>query len=470
MQSFGDFAFSSKSGAVFLAAGVDDKPSSTPVIPSTDFDKALWARWGDNNLMPEEIADDIRNCGVLAAALDAKARIGTGKGMQPFLLCDIDAEGKEQLEWVSDSEIHDWLDLNESFEFGYDSSFDKHAYGWNCGSYVLNLGRKKIARVKRHDVYEARLEKKDAHSRIIQNLYLSADWKAATGTYEPLKQVRIPLLEEGNELADLEYRIANNKNEVEYAFVNRTLRNGSHYYPSPTYRAGKAWIKVARSVPAFMNAMFRNQVTLKYVVIIHPKFWEDKFGQVRWNKYTPDQKKEKTDEYYNKLDTWLSGEDASYKSLFTGGFNDPANGGKYTPFIDIQTIDDKIKEGKYLPESGAANSEILFALMVNPALMGAGNPGGRAYGDTSGGSNVRETFLVQIMIMEAERRLNASVFNPVKKFNGWSERLEVAKTFSSGVGQNTPQSKIIKPRLVFRYPTGLLSTLDTGGSLKNVAA
>jgi hypothetical protein len=156
--------------------------------------------------------------------------------------------------------------------------------------------------------------------------------------------------------------------------------------------------------------------------------------------------------------------------MFTGGFADPVNNGKFTPFVDIQAIDDKIKDGKYLPESGAANSEILFALMVNPALMGAGNPGGKAYGDTSGGSNVRETFLVQIMIMEAERRLNSSVFNVVKKFNGWNDRLEIARTISSGVGQNTPQSRIIKPRLVFRFPTGLLTTLDTGGSLKTEAA
>jgi hypothetical protein len=128
-----------------------------------------------------------------------------------------------------------------------------------------------------------------------------------------------------------------------------------------------------------------------------------------------------------------------------------------------------LTDGKLLPDSGAANSEILFALMINPALMGAGNPGGKAYGDTSGGSNVRESFLVQIMIMEAERRLNASVFNVIKKFNGWSERLEKKPTVVPmvGAGPVTPQSRIVTPRLVFRHPTGLLTTLDTGKSTKS---
>ena len=136
--------------------------------------------------------------------------------------------------------------------------------------------------------------------------------------------------------------------------------------------------------------------------------------------------------------------------MFSGGFHE---GGKFYSYLEIESIDDKIADGKYLPDSGAANSEILFALMVNPALMGAGNPGGKSYGDTSGGSNVRESFLVQLMIMEAERRLNASVFNVVKNFNGWSKKIE---------GENGE-----KGRLVFRYPSGLLTTLDTGKSTKS---
>lgn len=140
------------------------------------------------------------------------------------------------------------------------------------------------------------------------------------------------------------------------------------------------------------------------------------------------------------------------------------------PYVEITAIDQKIPGGEFLPDSGAANSEILFALMINPAMMGAGNPGGKAYGDTSGGSNVRESFLVQIMVMEAERRLNASVYNIVKKFNGWSKKLEQSRTIVSGTGASTPQSKIVKPRLVFRYPTGLLTTLDTGKSTKTETA
>jgi hypothetical protein len=472
IEFYGDIAVSSKTGAFFAQAGLEEysnvpRASEAPVISNTDFSQAPWSPWGSNNLLPKEIADDIENVGVLDAALDAKGRIATGKGMEPFLRIHMDSDCKETLEHVDDTEIQDWKEENNQFDFSVDSTYDKLGYGWNTGSFVLNLGRKKIVRVKRHDVYEARLEKKDATTRLIKNIYLCADWPNAGSTYQPDRHSRIELLEEGRELQDLYERVALNSSKVEYAFAKRTLRNGRHYYPQPIYRSNKAWIKIARSVPAFKIAMFKNSITLKYLVTIHPKFWEHKVGKLEWEKYTPQQKQTTMDDYYTKIDEWLTGEDKAYKSLFGGGFFNEEKG-TLEQYVKIEVLDDKVKDGKLLPDSGAAISEILFALNLNPALMGAGNPGGKAYGDTSGGSNIRESFLTQLMIMESERKANADVYNVVKKFNGWSERLEKTRTFMPMVsaGQPTPESRIVTPRLVWRYPSGLLTTLDTGKSTK----
>ena len=53
------------------------------------------------------------------------------------------------------------------------------------------------------------------------------------------------------------------------------------------------------------------------------------------------------------------------------------------------------------------------------------------------------------MLLEWERRQNARIYNVVKQYNKWNTRLETDNK-----------------RLVFRYPSGLLTTLDTGKSTK----
>jgi len=445
--------FGQRSGAIFRAVesipgyGEDGtKGAIEPVLPS--FTNTLWSPWGNDNMLPSTFADHIENCGVLGAAIDAKARIAVGKGVEPFFKTGVDGEGKDILEWCGDKEVHDWLEANDLFQMFLDMAFDSNGYGWNCGSVILNKGLNKINRVRRIDVYEARQAIKNPSERFSSYIFLCADWSKAGNTYDATKLARIPLLQDGNEINDLPERVASGSKVFEYAFMNRTRRNGRQYYPLPLWYAAKEWVKHARSIPATKNAMFMNQILLRYVVTIHSQYWEDNIRD--WHKIKSDplavEKARKA--AYDRIDQWLAGENNAGKSLFNGGFFEKATG-KFVPYIQVEAIDDKFADGKWLPDSAAANSEILFALMINPALMGAGQPGG-AYSNNAGGSNVRESYLVQIMLMDAERRMNTRILNTVKKFNGWSDRLEKDNK-----------------RLVFRFQSGLLTTLDTGKSTKN---
>lgn len=470
MEYKNGIGYSSRNGAIYMSAGVatyggdDGKMFVAPPFINTDFSAATWSRWGDNNLLPLEMADHIENCGVLNAALDAKARISVGKGLQPFLLTNINADGKEDLEWVSDSEVQDWLEANEIFDFSFDSSFDSNGYGWNTGSLILNTKRDYVNRIRRIDVATARLQKMNNRS-IINSIILCNDWKRAGGVFNPDLMVQIPALQEGNELNDLSSRGSG----FEYAFINRKRRNARLYYSTPLWYAARAWVKVARSVPAFKNAMFSNQITIKYIITISEKYWESVYGD-EWNSEDSyDQKKKESivNKKYDEIDKWLTGEEKAYKSLSSGSYYDDVSQ-KEIPFIHIEVIDDKVKDGKLLPESSAANSEILFAIAMNPALIGAGQPGG-PYSNNAGGSNIRESYLIQLMLLEAERRDNTGILNLVKRFNGWDKKLEHERDVypvTAAASTAIISQKKMKPRLVFRTVSGLLTTLDTGKSTK----
>jgi len=150
--------------AILMAPGaigaVNTIEAHTGLTQKDKLNPSPWANWGDDNRLPIVMADHIENCGVLSAALDAKARIAAGKGIQPFILENITNDGKEELTWVNDAEISDWIEYNNLFERSLDFSFDKNAYGWRCGSFILNRKRDKIDRISRKDVFEVRLQKK----------------------------------------------------------------------------------------------------------------------------------------------------------------------------------------------------------------------------------------------------------------------------------------------------------------------
>lgn len=470
MEIIDGLGFGERSGALFMnldiaGYGPDGKTISNPP-PVKDYGNIPWSPWGADNLQPVTMADHIEHCGVLHAGIDAIARITAGKAIYPFKLFGVTKEGQEEIEYCDDKETNDWMEANNLFNFLKESAFDATGYAWNVGTYLTDLGQNKINRIERKDVYEARLSKRLGTERYSSDVYFCSDWAAAGSSYDTSKHTRIELLQDGNELEDLQQRIAANSNKFEFAFTDRVRRNGRQYYPTPVWFANEAWVKIARSVPSYKNAIFKNQITLRYVVTIHPNYWMDKIKN--WNNLDADGRQAQEKITYDRIDRWLSGELNAGKSLFNSGFFEKATG-KFVPYVLVEAIDDKFKDGKLLPDSAAANSEILFALMINPALMGAGQPGG-AYSNNAGGSNVRESYLIQMMLRDAERKTLARHMNVIKRFNGWSDRIEkpTNRTISTpgmgGVAVTTTST--ITPRLVFRIPANILTTLDTGKSTK----
>lgn len=203
-----------------------------------------------------------------------------------------------------------------------------------------------------------------------------------------------------------------------------------------------------KAIPEMKAKMFENQMTIKYVVDIHPKFWPAL--NPKYNSMTAEEKIKFEDEWFDAVEKFLVGNDNAYKSLFNRLVFDEKTQ-QYVEGVKITALDDKIKDGKLIPDTAAGSSEILFAVSLNPALVGLSIPGSGSAVTSDSGSNIREAFLTQIMQLEIERHLDAKVFDIAKKANGWQERL----------GKGMP--------LVLRYPNQLLTTLNTGANTQPTA-
>src|SRR4051794_22793377 len=154
--------YGTQTEAVFYADKTltDGTKFNTPA-DATTFVNSAWSYWGDNNDEPQRIADDIENCGVLSAGIESETRLAMGKGLDPYLLVDKDQDGNETLEWVSDPEINDFLEANNSYQYGYRNIYNQLAYGLGATQFILSKNRKKINRVLATHIHTVRLEKKD---------------------------------------------------------------------------------------------------------------------------------------------------------------------------------------------------------------------------------------------------------------------------------------------------------------------
>jgi hypothetical protein len=189
-------------------------------------------------------------------------------------------------------------------------------------------------------------------------------------------------------------------------------------------------------VPSFLKKAYTNQITWKWHIQIPYAFWDKQFPA---NQYaTVDLRKAAIEEYMDDVENNLCGLDNADKPIFTFFEINPMNGKAEEKWI-IEPLNNKLNNEQNLVTSAAANSEIMFAIMVNPNVMGAGMPGG-AYAGNSGGSNIREAYLVNVANAWLDRQ---TILDPIEiyhRYNGGPENIEwrfrntVLTTLDSGAG------------------------------------
>ncbi len=433
----------SKNGVAFLnisSGNPDIKSPAEPKPKEDELNTYEWARWGDDNQLPTKMLADIESCGVLASAIDGKARFGLGRGPKPYMIMGMNKDGSEILEPVRDSEIEDFIEENNLFDSCFGWFKDMIAFANWTARFKFNNAGEKIGLVFRDDVSQMRYKRAN-ESGVVNKIFLSSYWDRMP-TKKDNTMIEVDLLPTIGPATYLQDIQAESRRAKEFALTGRVPAWNRNYYSLPTWYAAKKWVDIAKGVPDMKAAMFKNNIRLKYVVTIYDTYWTRVYGS-DWETYSPEAKMEKREELYASIDSWLVGSDNAYKSAFVPGTWDPVSQKMFSD-IEIKPIDDSTKQGELLPDSAAANSEILFALMMNPALMGADMPGGPYSGGAGSGSNIREAALVQVMIQEFERQSISRILNVVKKVNGWNKDI------------------------VWRFPGSVLTTLDTGGSTKEV--
>jgi hypothetical protein len=281
----------------------------------------------------------------------------------------------------------------------------------------------------------------EAKAGIIEKVFVSGKWPDSPGKGE---YETFDLLDNYDPIADLKRRQWGDElkgKSVVYAIKDSWSNND--YHPEPiwwsAYLAG--WVDVARVVPKFLLKAYANQVTWKWHVQIPYAFWDKKFPKEDFK--TIEERKAAIESYMDQIEANICSQENADKPIFTFFEINPNNGKAEEQWI-ITPLDNKSKEGDRLVTSAAANSEIMFAMMLNPNVLGAGMPGG-VYSGNQGGSNIREAFLVNIA-------------------NAWLDRQNLLDPLEAFLEYNGVTG------VQLRFRNTILTTLDTGaGTTKKLS-
>lgn len=431
LLAFGDRYFASTSGAPAKRPDVSKQLEKQDDKVTVDGQTIV--SWGASNDFPKKANELIRSVGVLNTGLKFIRNFTLGQGIFPCRVIGYDDLGNEQLQVLNDQKLISFCQGRMVRRYLEKAARDYLKYGKADVQLIPNTEGTEMAGINTLNTLFTRYS--EAKNGIIEKCIVSGHWpdQPPSGEFESFD-----LLDEYDPFFDLESRRLTGRIKGKSVIYSiRDPWSNNDYYSEPiwysAYLAG--WVDVARLVPNFLKKAFQNQITWKWHVQIPYAFWDRKFPATEYKDISARQAA--IEEYMDRIEENLCGSDNADKPIFTFFEINPHNGKAEEQWI-IEALDNKYKENDKLITSAAANSEILFSLMLNPNVLGAGMPGG-TYAGNQGGSNIREAFLVNVANAWLDRQNLLDPLELFLQFNGVKDvqirfRNTILTTLDTGAG------------------------------------
>ena len=390
-------------------------------------------RWGRNNMFPLRADEIIASTSVLNTGLKFLRQLTIGQGIYACHVDGYDDKGNEVLKPENSKVVREILDSRIVRRFLEKASRDYFKVGCAATEMMPNMKGDKIVGLNVVNALYFRFT--------FPNEYGACQCVVSPQWHEPHRhpsEMRVlDVLMDCSPELHAEWLKAAGKFKKPFVYAIRDSWSNNDIYGEPVwlpaYRLG--WVDVAHMVPTFLKRAYKNQITWKWHVQIPYSYWDKKYPESSYSDVSA--RKMDIQRDMDKIEQNLCGVENAEKPLFTNYAINEANG-KIEEEWKITALDNKYHGGDNLVTSAAANSEILFALMVNPNVLGAGMPGG-TYAGNQGGSNIREAFLVNIANAWIDRQ---NLLDPVQlmlRSNGINDvdlrfRNTVLTTLDTGAG------------------------------------
>ena len=221
---------------------------------------------------------------------------------------------------------------------------------------------------------------------------------------------KIPLVDIWGDPMDLKER-----KEFKFIYPLAYPTEDEIFYPLVDWNAAResGWFDVAQAVAKAKKALFGNKITANLHVSIPSSWWVWKYPD--FNEMDPAKRKKTMDFEYDQFEKRMVGVDKSGNSIFTTFPSGPDVGGEYKDWT-ITAIENKIPDGMFNADSNEASSHLLYALGMDPAIIGS-QPGSKL--GAGSGSDKRVAFNIYLDTILAHMNLILEPFPFIGRYNGF---------------------------------------------------
>lgn len=384
--------------------------------------------WGKNNDWPTDVITKMAECGVGKKALRFSSKAHLGRGYSFF------TESIENNKYVQTivpqseaGELGEWFKTNKIKRYLRSSVEDYEWFFISFAEIIFSKNTKAANKIRHKEAVFCRISEPVEIDGLYVSflIYSSKFLENKTINIEDNEVEVMPIINPYWTKEEIQ-KLLKKFEEKKACWVSSYPTVGRFYYPDADWHSviRNQWVDITSMVPATKAAIMRHQTTIKYHIEIDKAYWQEAFPKTEsskgWGAMNNDERKKAITDTLKNIEETLAGAINAGKSIQSPMVN--ANG-KQNSYWKITPIDDKLKDGAYIPDSEAANSEVLFAIGVDPSLIGKGSPGGKL--GAGSGSDKREAFTIFTALKTPDREVILEPLEFIQEYNNLRTDLKI---------------------------------------------
>lgn len=397
------------SGGGSAAPTVADEPTSAEKKPESGGGEV--AQWGEDNLFPQNVIKDMEKNTILPSVLEKKTGMMYGGGLVYGTITGKQKDGTPIFEAADLPEVDEFIQYSRLNRYAFEALLDINIFSNAFPELILSKNRAKILAISTQEAAWCRYLK--PKKGVLTHLVINANWDNG-GTATDEYATKVPIIDP---YFDAVGNLRARTDGFKYIYPISIPSPDKALYQLASWNAVRrsGWLDVMAAIPEFKKALFKNQLSIKYLIEVHSAYWDWKYGD--WDALTREEKKALLEAEIKAFNDVMQGVNGAGKTVMASTITDKKTGLE-VPAFKITAIDDKLKDGLYIEDSAEASSHVYTAVGVAPSLMGV-SPG-KGMGDgAGGGSEPRVLFNNFVSTSQFQLDLVTEPLNLIARYNGW---------------------------------------------------